>query len=222
MGLELFLNSKGSVIEQLKARDKHVFLDLKFHDIPNTVAAACRWAAGLGVDMFNVHAGGGLEMMQRAMEATAEGAQANGLAVPKLIAVTILTSFDEAGLSRVGFSGAVDENVKRLAALTAEAGLDFVKNSTGIPRCPEDGGIVKPDVVLYEEALDQDVLEGALREIQQADCLIIAGTSLAVYPAAGLIYYFKGKHLVVINKGATPQDANAELVIHDRISTALL
>ena len=100
--------------------------------------------------------------------------------------------------------------------------LDFVKNTTGIPRCPEDGGIVKPDVVLYEEALDQDVLEGALREIQQADCLIIAGTSLAVYPAAGLIYYFKGKHLVVINKGATPQDANAELVIHDRISTALL
>lgn len=79
VGLELFLNSKGSVIEQLKARDKHVFLDLKFHDIPNTVAAACRWAAGLGVDMFNVHAGGGLEMMQRAMEATAEGAQANGL-----------------------------------------------------------------------------------------------------------------------------------------------
>lgn len=100
--------------------------------------------------------------------------------------------------------------------------LDFVKNTTGIPRCPEDGGIVKPDVVLYEEALDQDVLEGALREIQQADCLIIAGTSLAVYPAAGLIYYFKGKHLVVINRDATPQDANAELVIHDRISTALL
>lgn len=126
IGLELFLNSKGSVIEALKARDKHVFLDLKFHDIPNTVAAACRWAAGLGVDMFNVHAGGGLEMMQRAMEATAEGALANGLAVPKLIGVTILTSFDAEGLARVGFSGAVDDNVKRLAALTAEAGLDGV------------------------------------------------------------------------------------------------
>ena len=126
VGLELFLNSKGSVIEELKARDKHVFLDLKIHDIPNTVAAACRWAAGLGVDMFNVHAGGGLEMMQRAMEATAEGAQANGLAVPKLIAVTILTSFDADGLARVGFQGSVDDNVKRLAALTAEAGLNGV------------------------------------------------------------------------------------------------
>ena len=126
VGLELFLNSKGSVIEALKARGKHVFLDLKFHDIPNTVAAACRWAAGLGVDMFNVHAGGGLEMMQRAKEATLEGAQANNLAAPKLIGVTILTSFDEAGLARVGFGGSVDDNVKRLAALTAEAGLDGV------------------------------------------------------------------------------------------------
>ena len=66
VGLELFLNSKGSVIEALKERDKKIFLDLKFHDIPNTVAQACRWAAGLGVDMFNVHAGGGYEMMQRA------------------------------------------------------------------------------------------------------------------------------------------------------------
>lgn len=100
--------------------------------------------------------------------------------------------------------------------------LDFVRNSPGIPRCPDDNGIVKPDVVLYEETLDDNVLGGALQAIQQADCLIIAGTSLAVYPAAGLIYYFKGKHLVVINRDATPQDTNAELVIHDRISTALL
>lgn len=126
VGLELFLNSRGSVLEGLKARDKKIFLDLKFHDIPNTVAAACRWAAGLGVDMFNVHAGGGLEMMQRAREATAEGALAKGLAVPKLIGVTILTSFDAEGLTRVGFSGTVDDNVERLAALTAEAGLDGV------------------------------------------------------------------------------------------------
>ena len=76
--------------------------------------------------MFNVHAGGGLEMMQRALEATKEGAVANGMTEPKLIGVTILTSFDAEGIARVGFSGAVDENVKRLAALTAEAGLDGV------------------------------------------------------------------------------------------------
>lgn len=126
VGLELFLNSKGSVIEELKKRDKKVFLDLKFHDIPNTVAQACRWAAGLGVDMFNVHAGGGLEMMQRAYEATIDGANNNGVEIPKLIAVTILTSFDADGLAKVGYTGSVDENVKRLAALTNEAGLNGV------------------------------------------------------------------------------------------------
>lgn len=126
VGLELFLNSKGSVIEALKERDKKIFLDLKFHDIPNTVAQACRWAAGLGVDMFNVHAGGGLEMMQRAREATAEGALAKGLNIPQLIAVTILTSFDADGIARVGFDGSVEDNVKRLAALTDEAGLNGV------------------------------------------------------------------------------------------------
>lgn len=100
--------------------------------------------------------------------------------------------------------------------------LDTIKHSNGIPLCSKDGGIIKPDVVLYEEGLDDQVLSGALREIQLADTLIIAGTSLAVYPAAGLIQYFNGKHLVVINRDATPQDKNAELVIHDRISQALL
>lgn len=100
--------------------------------------------------------------------------------------------------------------------------LDFMQHSTGIPRCTVDGGIVKPDVVLYEEALDDEVMTGALAAIRAADTLIIAGTSLAVYPAAGLIQYFRGKHLVVINRDATPQDKNADLVIHDRISAALL
>ena len=100
--------------------------------------------------------------------------------------------------------------------------LDTIKNSDNIPRCPKDNGIIKPDVVLYEESLNNQVLSDALREIQQADTLIIAGTSLAVYPAAGLIQYFNGKHLVVINRDATSQDKNAELVIHDSISTALL
>ena len=100
--------------------------------------------------------------------------------------------------------------------------LDYIQNSSGVPLCENCGGIVKPDVVLYEEGLDDQVLTGALEAIQKADTLIIAGTSLAVYPAAGLIQYFKGNHLVVINRDATPQDKNAELVIHDRISSALL
>ncbi len=100
--------------------------------------------------------------------------------------------------------------------------LEFLQNTQGVPLCPKDGGIIKPDVVLYEESLNNDILRQSLLEIQKADTLIIAGTSLAVYPAAGLIEYFNGDHLVVINQDATPQDKNASLVIHDKISTALL
>lgn len=98
-------------------------------------------------------------------------------------------------------------------------GLDAVKNSTGIPRC-ECGGIIKPDVVLYEESLDEDVLTGAVKEISRADLMIIAGTSLAVYPAAGLINYFNG-YLVVINRDATPADSVADLVIHAKVGEVL-
>lgn len=100
--------------------------------------------------------------------------------------------------------------------------LSYVQNGESIPRCEKCGGIVKPDVVLYEEGLDDSVLTRSLHAIQAADTMIIAGTSLAVYPAAGLVQYFNGKYLVVINRDATPQDKNANLVIHDSISTALL
>ncbi len=126
VGLELFLNSQGRIIQELKERQKKIFLDLKFHDIPNTVAAACYWAAGLGVDMFNVHASGGFEMMQRAKEATIEGALKAGKELPKLIAVTILTSFNDKGIQDVGYTGTTDENVARMALLTHQAGLDGV------------------------------------------------------------------------------------------------
>jgi NAD-dependent deacetylase len=94
--------------------------------------------------------------------------------------------------------------------------MEFVKNSKGIPRC-SCGGIIKPDVVLYEEGLDSEVIEGAVRAISNADMLIIGGTSLVVYPAAGFIEYFKGKHLVVINKSETTAEGRAELVLHEPI-----
>ncbi len=126
VGLELFLNSRGHIVDRLKALDKKVFLDLKFHDIPNTVAEAARWAGTLGVDLFNVHAIGGLDMMRRAHEAAREGALAEGMGEPSLIAVTILTSMDEERLAQVGVRGPMDEAVSRLAALTAQAGLDGV------------------------------------------------------------------------------------------------
>lgn len=91
----------------------------------------------------------------------------------------------------------------------------------GVPRCTECGAIVKPDVVLYEEGLDEATLEGAVRAIQNADLLIVGGTSLAVYPAAGLLRYFRGDNLVVINKQPTPADSMATLVSHLPIGQAL-
>lgn len=86
-----------------------------------------------------------------------------------------------------------------------------------IPICEKCGGIVKPDVVLFEEGLDEDTINGAVQAIMNADTLIIGGTSLAVYPAAGLIQYFKGNNLVLINKSQTPYDNRADLVINDSI-----
>lgn len=97
--------------------------------------------------------------------------------------------------------------------------LDEVKRADGIPYC-ECGGVIKPDVVLYEEALDEDVLQGAVKEIARADLMIIAGTGLAVYPAAGLINYFGGT-LVVINKEQTPADDRADLVIYGKVGETL-
>ena len=92
----------------------------------------------------------------------------------------------------------------------------YMKHSTGVPRC-ECGGMIKPDVVLYEEGLDNDTIEESVRAISQAQVLIIGGTSLAVYPAAGLIDYFRGEALVVINKSSTPRDRNADLLIKEPI-----
>lgn len=97
----------------------------------------------------------------------------------------------------------------------------FILASEGIPTCPKCGGRVKPDVVLYEEGLDNDVITGAVRAISKADTLIIGGTSLVVYPAAGLIDYFRGKNLVLINKSSTSADNKADLVIHDAIGKVL-
>ena len=93
---------------------------------------------------------------------------------------------------------------------------EFVKNANGVPRCA-CGGIVKPDVVLYEEGLNEEIIEGAVAAIYDADLLIVAGTSLTVYPAAGLINYYRGKRLVLINRDETPFDHQANLVFHDSL-----
>lgn len=96
----------------------------------------------------------------------------------------------------------------------------YVKQSEGIPKC-ECGGIIKPDVVLYEEGLDQTIIRKSIQAIQNADMLIIGGTSLVVYPAAGFIDYFRGKYLVVINKSETSRDAQADLCIGEPIGEVL-
>ena len=100
-------------------------------------------------------------------------------------------------------------------------GADFIQTGEGVPLCPVCGGLVKPDVVLYEEGLDQDTVEGAVRAIARADVLIVGGTSLVVYPAAGLINYYRGNKLVLINRDPTPYDGRADLVIHDSIGKVL-
>lgn len=99
-------------------------------------------------------------------------------------------------------------------------GLDVVLQSTGIPKCT-CGGDLKPDVVLYEEGLDEDTMDAALDYIQKADMLIIGGTSLVVYPAAGLVRYYRGHKLVVINKGTVGADIGADLVIDGAIGEVL-
>ena len=99
-------------------------------------------------------------------------------------------------------------------------GMDAILNSSGVPKC-SCGGVIKPDVVLYEEGLDMDTLNRAVNYISRADVLIVGGTSLTVYPAAGLIDYYRGRKLVLINRDATPLDGQADLVIAGKIGEVL-
>lgn len=99
--------------------------------------------------------------------------------------------------------------------------FEYILNSDVIPLCDECSSVIKPDVVLYEEALDSDTIKGAVNAIANADCLIVAGTSLTVYPAAGFIRYFNGKHFVLINMAETPMDNSADLVIHGKVGEVL-
>ncbi len=125
----------------------------------------------------------------------------------------------KAGSRRVWeLHGSIHRN--RCMSCGREYPVEFVRDSAGVPRCG-CGGVVKPEVVLYEEGLDSRVLEGAVEDIQTADLLLIGGTSLAVYPAAGLVRYFQGEHLVLLNKSPTPYDRHADLVISAPIGEVL-
>ena len=129
IGSQLFTATGPEIVRQIVAKGGRVFLDLKFHDIPNTVAAAGIEAARLGVSIFNVHAAGGEEMMKRTSAAVSEIADREGLARPKVIAVTLLTSLDQTGLKQIGFSDDPRSLVGRLARSAAACGLDGVVSS---------------------------------------------------------------------------------------------
>lgn len=135
VGKELFTRTGPSFVEQLVKRDFQVFLDLKFHDIPNTVAGACAAAADLGVWMVNVHASGGRRMMEVARERLEKCSNR-----PYLIAVTILTSLSQSEIEEVGYSGETAKNVLALAELTHESGLD------GVVCSPLEAGLVRNEI----------------------------------------------------------------------------
>ena len=126
IGSQLFTSAGPEFVREVINSGEQVFLDLKFHDIPNTVAAAGVEAARLGVSIFNVHAAGGREMMKRTASAVTESAQAEGLVRPSIIAVTVLTSSDQQTLAEVGWRAVPEDLVASLASLAAAAGIDGV------------------------------------------------------------------------------------------------
>lgn len=161
VGKQLFTHAGPKVIDMIRQKNQKAFLDLKFHDIPNTVARAGEEAARLNVTMFNLHALGGLEMMKKTLEATRKAAKEIGAPRPLILAVTLLTSMDETTLKEVGIQGPVSEAVERLAALALEAGLDGVVASPQEieiirRRCGEKFLIVTPGIRHpYEKKDDQ-------------------------------------------------------------------
>lgn len=151
VGMELFYGAGPDIIRYLKDKDKKVFLDLKLQDIPNTVAHSLAVLTRLGADIMNVHAVGGPKMMAEGMKAVKEAAAELGRPAPKLIAVTVLTSMDEAQWKPLNYAKPIGEEVLDLAALTKESGLDGVvaspRESAGIrEKCGKDFLIVTPGV----------------------------------------------------------------------------
>ena len=187
VGSQLFTAAGPEIVRDIVRSGSRVFLDLKFHDIPNTVAAAAVEATRLGVTILNVHAGGGPEMMRRTAAAVSEAAAAEGLLRPSIIAVTVLTSADEATLNAVGVENTPEEQVIKLARLAAENGMDGLVASPLEVRAirtaiPQRGFlIVTPGIRPAGSALDDQkrVMSPAETVLAGADYLVVGRPIIA-------------------------------------------
>jgi len=183
VGSQLFTAAGPEFVREIVAAGQRVFLDLKFHDIPNTVAAAATEATRLGVTIFNVHAAGGPEMMRRTADAVSEVATAERLSRPSVIAVTVLTSSDETTLSAIGISGSPQDQVLKLGRLAAENGMDGLVASPLELRALR-AAIPQPGFLLVIPGVRP---EGSLRSDQRR----VAGPAAAI--ASGADYLVVGR-----------------------------
>jgi orotidine-5'-phosphate decarboxylase len=188
VGKQLFTHCGTKIIDFIKLNKARVFLDLKYHDIPNTVSKAGIEAMKLGVDMFNVHASGGLSMMKETRQALHDASKKLVMERPKVIAVTVLTSMDDAELLKLGLNVTAADWTKRLALLTKEAGLDgVVASGQDIDMirelCGKEFVIVTPGVRIEETKDDQKRTITPAEAIQRGATYIVLGRAVTASPS---------------------------------------